>query len=229
MVPRPSRRRLSPVALDEAHVCGRGAILCYEQVPGLLEDLSGDMPLSGLVVEVGHAEASEELHGVLLSKLGDVRVPLEELCHDVLIGPSLCLLPPHLEAVPALLLGARQRAHLRDLYSHVVQVQREDLEDPRFVLDGHAVDLPALCGNKVRQEIVHRVRDHDRHPVVLRGLLQPCCRVDVRAEIGRVDLEFRSDCPLDGPAAVQAQAQTDAVVWQALGELWVAPILGQQW
>eukprot|EP00960_Hanusia_phi_P051883 761082-Hanusia_phi.AAC.2 len=70
-------------------------------------------------------------------------------------------------------------------------------------LHRNPVDHPAELLYARRKELEHVPRQQDTDPVLLRRCFQPGGDVDVRAEVGDVDLVLRSDGALDRPAAVE--------------------------
>lgn len=93
--------------------------------------------------------------------------------------------------------------------------------------DGDDVDLSHVGLSLLRENVKELARDEERDTELLRGSLEPGSHVDVRRQIGGVDLVEGTNGTFDGPANVEAKSHLDGVVRHSIVQLFVFFVLLQ--
>lgn len=86
-----------------------------------------------------------------------------------------------------------------------MRVKGIDRTGSRRALHRDHIQLPAPLPWVRREDLVESVRHQDRHAILRRGRLHARSQVDVRGEIGGIDLVPATNGAFDGPAGVQTE------------------------
>mmetsp|Transcript_8445 Transcript_8445/g.26263 ORF Transcript_8445/g.26263 Transcript_8445/m.26263 type:complete len:276 (-) Transcript_8445:1729-2556(-) len=117
-----------------------------------------------------------------------------------------------LAVLPALVLAGVRPHPVLSLYEQgaAVQIDREEPRGRLGPLQLHVVNRAEVVRQALRASSHKRLAHEDHDPVLLRHGLQAHRHVDVGGEVGGVDLVLAAYGALDGPAAVEAEAQVHA-------------------